>query len=78
MDFGAQDHHKDLLERFIVTENCIIAEIYRLSDLTPLPFIDPMASVYNKLIVDFSFFENKSLLEKYVDQSEVVLWFLIF
>lgn len=72
MDFAAQDHHKKLLDNFILTESCIIAEIYRLSSYLPVDFVDPMHSKFTRIIIDFSYFENKLLLEKFIDGSEVL------
>lgn len=71
MDFAAQNNHKKLLDSLIVTENCIIAEIYRLSNIVPVDFVDPIASKFSKVIVDFSYFENKLRLEKFIEESEV-------
>lgn len=71
MDFTSQDNHQKLLNSFIVTENCIIAEIYRLSNIVPIDFVDPITSKFSRIIVDFSYFENKLLLEKFIEESEV-------
>lgn len=71
MDFGIEKHHIEILQRLVLTENCLIAEIYRLSDQTSRDFIDPTNSHFQKLIVDFSYFENKSVLENFIENSEV-------
>ncbi|KAI1708257.1 hereditary spastic paraplegia protein strumpellin domain-containing protein [Ditylenchus destructor] len=67
MDYGvSQDREKKLLERLILTENCIVAEIHRIASITPREFFEPTASaLFSKIIVDFAYFENKALLEKY-------------
>lgn len=73
MDFDAENHYKNNLQRLILTENCLIAEIYRLSDQIPKDFLDPTNSNFYKLIVDFSYFENKTILEKFIEGSEVLI-----
>lgn len=73
MDFSIEKHHIEILQRLILTENCLIAEIYRLSDQTPKDFVDPNNSHFQKLIVDFSYFENKNVLENFIENSEVNL-----
>jgi len=69
MNISTNEHTE--LEKFVITENCIIAEVYRLAKLMPKDFLNPTSSQFSKLIVDFSYFENKALLDKYVEGSEV-------
>ncbi|KAH7717069.1 WASH complex [Aphelenchoides avenae] len=70
MDPKPQDHQRQILEHFILSANCIIAEIHRISANLPSEFIEPSTSHFVKLLVDFSHFENSSALEAFVDTNE--------
>ncbi|KAK0425016.1 hypothetical protein QR680_008983 [Steinernema hermaphroditum] len=48
----------------------ILAEIYRLADFLPPDFANPAASKYQKLLLDFKYFEKRSLLDVFVDDTE--------
>uniref|UniRef100_A0A914YUC6 Uncharacterized protein n=1 Tax=Panagrolaimus superbus TaxID=310955 RepID=A0A914YUC6_9BILA len=63
----ADDRQRQQLEHFIFVENCLIAEIHRLSQQTPQDFIDPNGSKFSKLLVDFSYFEDQKKLESFIE-----------
>lgn len=67
----ADDLQKQQLEHFILVENCIIAEIHRVSQIVPVDFIDPLSSRFLKLLADFSYFEDKSRFDHIVESEDV-------
>ncbi|TKR93668.1 hypothetical protein L596_008081 [Steinernema carpocapsae] len=48
----------------------ILAEIYRLADYMPRDFSNPSTSKYHKLLFDFKYFEKRSVLDSFVDDTE--------
>uniref|UniRef100_A0A183C0R9 WASH-7_N domain-containing protein n=1 Tax=Globodera pallida TaxID=36090 RepID=A0A183C0R9_GLOPA len=52
------------------TGNCVIAEIHRLALLVPKDFSDISSSAFNKLLIDFSYFENRDSFDHFTERSE--------
>jgi hypothetical protein len=65
------------LDNFVLTGNCLIAEIYRLSLTTPDDFMNPSNSAFSKFLIDFSYFENKDSFDNFVENTEVSFVYLI-
>lgn len=59
------------LHNQIITGNCLIAELYRLSLNTPFDFLNFQTSRFSKLLIDFSYFENRASFDKFTEQTEV-------
>uniref|UniRef100_A0A915M7T5 Uncharacterized protein n=1 Tax=Meloidogyne javanica TaxID=6303 RepID=A0A915M7T5_MELJA len=58
------------LHNQIITGNCLIAELYRLSLNTPFDFLNFQTSRFSKLLIDFSYFENRASFDKFTEQTE--------
>lgn len=61
-----------LLKSRVLTGNCLVAELYRLSLLTPNDFVDVSSSAFNKLLIDFSYFENRLAFDNFSGETEVL------
>ncbi|KAL3103632.1 hypothetical protein niasHS_000268 [Heterodera schachtii] len=58
------------VEDLTFTSHCIIAEIHRLSFLVPTDFANVSSSAFNKLLINFSYFENRATFDKFTEGSE--------
>uniref|UniRef100_A0A1I8BMK5 Uncharacterized protein n=1 Tax=Meloidogyne hapla TaxID=6305 RepID=A0A1I8BMK5_MELHA len=58
------------LHNFTIIGNCLVAELYRLSLTTPFDFLNFQTSRFSKLLIDFSYFENRLSFEKFTGQTE--------
>ncbi|KAF7638158.1 hypothetical protein Mgra_00002384 [Meloidogyne graminicola] len=58
------------LHNYAIAGNCLIAELYRLSFITPIDFINFQTSRFSKLLIDFSYFENRVSFDKFTKQTE--------
>lgn len=65
------DNCLQFLENHLLSGNCLVAELYRISLTTPNDFLDYPSSPYAKLLTGFSYFENPDSLDKFVEQAEV-------
>lgn len=76
----ARDRQCQILEHFLLVENCLIAELHRLHSITPTEFFlaENSKERIGKLIVDFSYFENPSIIEELVEKDEVHFWNILF
>ena len=68
----ADELQRQQLEHFILVENCLIAEIHRVAQRTPIDFVDPSTSRFIKLLADFSYFEDRTRFDHIVESEEVV------
>uniref|UniRef100_A0A914I929 WASH complex subunit strumpellin n=1 Tax=Globodera rostochiensis TaxID=31243 RepID=A0A914I929_GLORO len=59
-----------LVDDLTFTGNCVIAEIHRLALLVPKDFSDISSSAFNKLLIDFSYFENRDSFDHFTEGSE--------
>uniref|UniRef100_A0A914R063 Uncharacterized protein n=1 Tax=Panagrolaimus davidi TaxID=227884 RepID=A0A914R063_9BILA len=71
----ADDRQRQQLEHYIFVENCLIAEIHRISQQIPQDFIDPNGSKFAKLLVDFSYFEDQKKLESLIESDDVGFYY---
>ncbi|KAI6241446.1 WASH complex subunit strumpellin [Aphelenchoides fujianensis] len=68
---AAQDQQQKILRHFLLVENCLIAEIHRLSALTPREFFSTDAAApVSRLLPDFAYFENPKLVDETIENSE--------
>ncbi|KAE9554597.1 hypothetical protein FO519_002157 [Halicephalobus sp. NKZ332] len=68
----ADELQRQQLEHFILVENCLIAEIHRVAQKTPIDFIDPSNSRFLKLLADFSYFEDRTRFDHIVESEEEI------
>ncbi|KAI6217919.1 WASH complex subunit strumpellin [Aphelenchoides besseyi] len=68
---ATQDQQQKTLNHFILVENCLIAEIYRISALTPDEFFTS-DSTTSRLLADFSYFENPRILDELIETNEEI------
>jgi hypothetical protein len=70
-----RDQQRQTLEHFLLVENCLIAELHRLHSITPTEFFLSETSKERiiRLIVDFSYFENPTVVDELVEKDEVCL-----
>lgn len=73
MALTARDQQRQTLEHFLLVENCLIAELHRLSSISPREFFlnERSTEKITRLIVDFSYFENPRIIEELLEKNEV-------
>uniref|UniRef100_A0A7E5A2D2 DUF2428 domain-containing protein n=1 Tax=Panagrellus redivivus TaxID=6233 RepID=A0A7E5A2D2_PANRE len=66
----SDDHQRQQLEQFLLVGNCLIAEVHRLWQKTPVDFVNPAASRFSRLLTDFTYFENQQKFEAAIEESD--------
>lgn len=59
------------LKEAIETGYAILAEIYRLAECIPEDFKNPKNSRFKPFLIDFAYFEDLTVIDRYVDGNEV-------
>jgi hypothetical protein len=65
-------HSIKLFDHQILNGNSLLAELYRLSLITPVDFFNPQSSQFSKLLIDFSYFADREIIENFTERTEVI------